>query len=152
MKHKKARRLLFQYLLKTLPLGKQKKVGSHLETCEICRKEYEHLKLISAQAKAAATFELSDTVLEAAKRSMQEEYSKSFVPGTEEPKDIGKRFRFRDMSDRFMAGLRWILQPAVLTSLLLLISLIIYGITMMENNGLVAFNFPFTLFRSVEIY
>jgi hypothetical protein len=152
MKHKKAKRLLFQYLLKTLPPGKQKKIGSHLETCEICRKEYEHLKLISAQARTAATFELSDTALESAKRSMQEEYKKTFVPGVEEPKDIGKRFRLRDMTDRFMARLKWVLQPAVLTSLLLLISLIIYGITMMENNGLVTFSLPFTLFQSAEIY
>jgi len=152
MKHKKAKRLLFQYLLKTLPPGKQKKIESHLETCEICRKEYEHLKLISAQAKAAAKFELSDRVLEAAKLSMQEEYSKTFVPGVEEPKDIGKQFGFRDMTERFMARLRWMLQPAVLASLLLLISLIIYGITMLENNGPVAFNLPFTLFRSAEIY
>ena len=152
MKHKKAIRLLFQCLLKTLPPGKQKKIESHLDTCEICRKEYEHLKIISAQARAAAAFELSDTVLEAAKRSMQEEYSKISAPGIKEPRDRGKRFRLRDMNDRFMAGLRWVLQPAVLTSLLLLISLIIYGITMLENNGLMIFNLPFTLFQSAAIY
>ncbi len=152
MKHKKAKKLLFQYLLKTLPPGKQKKIELHLEACEICRKEHQYLKLIAAQAKSTARFELSDTVLEAAKISLREEYRKVSVPGAEEPKDIGKRFRLRDMADRSMAWLRWMLQPAGLASLLLLISLIIYGITMLENNGLVAFNLPFTLFRSAQVY
>jgi hypothetical protein len=152
MKHKKAKRLLFQYLLKTLTPGKQKKIESHLEACEICRKEHQYLKLIRAQAKSTARFELSDTVLEAAKLSMREEYRKVSAPGAEEPNDIGKRLGLRDMADRFMARLRWMLQPAGLASLLLLISLIIYGIIMLENNGLVAFNLPFTLFRSAQVH
>ena len=152
MKHKKAKRLLFHYLLKTLPPGEQRKIESHLESCEICRKEYQHLKLLRAQTQTAAQFKLSDSVLKATKLSLREEYSKISSSAAEGAKGRRKGFPVRDMADKLMAWLRWIMQPAVLTSLLLLFSLIIYGLTMVQNNGLVAINLPFTLFRPVVIH
>ncbi len=145
--HKKIKKELFHYIMDSLPQKRSREVDTHLEECETCRREKISIQNLMNGVKSKTGFSLSEQAFENAKAQMKKEYQKQ--TGLEEKENFIRRFTGKLDN---MRGTRWILQPAALMMLAVLVSLVIFGVSILtQPNKLIAFNFPFSLFGAFEI-
>jgi len=145
--HQKIQKQLFHYILDSLPPKRRRKVDAHLEECETCRREKESIENLLKGVKSKPGFSLPDYAFERAKTEMKKEYRQTF-------ETRGKETFLRPLIEKLSgkSSIRWILQPAALMMLTVLVSLIISGVSYLtQSNGLTALNFPFSLFRAFGV-
>jgi len=145
--HKKIKNQLFHYILDSLPPKRRRKVDTHLEECESCRREKESIENLLNGVKSKTGYSLPDYAFESAKTEMKKEYRK-----TVESRD--RETFIRPFIEKLSGNrsIRWIFQPAALMMLTVLVSLIISGVSLLtQSNGLTALNFPFSLFRAFGV-
>lgn len=147
--HKNIKKQLFHYILDSLPPKRRRKVETHLEACETCRREKESMESLMNGVKSKTGFTLPDYAFERAKTEMKKEYQKQFGPQAQ-----GKETFIRSLMEKINSrrSLRWIFQPAALIMMSVLVSLIILGVSLLtQPNQLMALNFPFSLFRAFAV-
>ncbi len=154
--HKKIKKQLFHYVLGSLPPKRRRKIETHLEECETCRREKESIENLVKGVKSKTGFLLPDYTLEKTKTEMKKEYRKKYGPRGRENERSTPFFPalIRPLIEKIdsTGSIRWIFQPAALMLTAVLVSLIVTGVSLLtQPDQLIAFNFPFSLFRAFDI-
>lgn len=145
--HKKIQKQFFHYILDSLPPKRRRKVETHLEECETCRREKESIESLMSSVKSKTGFSLPDYAFEKTKTEMKKEYQKKF--GSRREETFIRSFVEKLTGRR---SIRWIFQPAALMMLSVLVSLIIFSVSLLtQSNQLMTLNFPFSLFRTFTV-
>ncbi len=146
MTHKKIKKRLFQYSAGLLPAVEREKVDTHLDQCPACRAEAKGIKSQMTELKGNPPFELEDAFF----AQCREEVTAACDRGPEPSPPLPDRTPSPGKRQRFGGFLAWLLNPATVAVLILLLSFLVYGAAVVKTERLIAFNLPFSLFQPLD--